>query len=55
LSSPPLVNYVDTGSLSPPTLPTPEVGTLILMLIGIGLFGFLMIRKRISLGLQRVS
>jgi hypothetical protein len=34
---------------------TPEPGTLILTLIGIGLLGFLMIRKRISLGLQRVS
>jgi hypothetical protein len=34
---------------------TPEPGTLILMLTGIGLLGLLMIRKRIPLGLQGVS
>jgi hypothetical protein len=43
------------AEFTPVTQSTPEPGTLILMLIGIGLLGFLMIRKRISLGLQRVS
>jgi hypothetical protein len=34
---------------------TPEPSSVVLMLIGIGLFGFLMIRKRISLGLRHAS